>query len=397
MLRRLGRYWWIGGSVAVVGFAVIFTWLAPVLLEPVFNKFEELPPGKTRSQVLRLGERAGVDIGHVYRVDASRRSTAVNAYVNGLGPTKRVVIYDNTLRELRPDELRSVVAHELGHVKGDDIVRGIAWVALAAPLGVLFIQLATGALSGAAMTTRARRRRCRRWPSRWRRRCSCSASSPTSSRAGSRRRADTFALELTDDPRAFIDLQKQLAITNVADPDPPAATQWLFGTHPDTMQRIGAAVAFAAPAAPVKTVLLTVGRVAGAVRRCRRPLPQAARPLPAADRGRGARRRRPGAQASRGWASGGAGSRGNRARLAGLEPLARRAPARGARPLADDRRAGRACPRRRSMPRRSGSRSARRPSRTSSPGWSSSSSCFGPRRSSPASRTTVDRRADPYD
>ncbi|MGH2980765.1 MAG: M48 family metalloprotease, partial [Solirubrobacterales bacterium] len=147
MLRRLGRYWWVGGSVAVVAFAAIFTWLAPVLLAPVFNRFEELPPGETRSQVLRLGERAGVDIGHVYRVDASRRTTGINAYVDGLGPTKRVVIYDNTLRELDPAELRSVVAHELGHVDGNDIPRGILWVALVAPLGVLFIQLATGALA----------------------------------------------------------------------------------------------------------------------------------------------------------------------------------------------------------------------------------------------------------
>jgi STE24 endopeptidase len=57
-------------------------------------------------------------------------------------------------------------------------------------------------------------------------------------------RADTFALELTDDPQAFIGLQRRLAVTNVADPDPPAALQWLFGTHPDTMQRIGAAVEF---------------------------------------------------------------------------------------------------------------------------------------------------------
>jgi STE24 endopeptidase len=245
LMRRLGRFWWIGGSVAVVGFAVIFTWLAPVLLEPVFNRFEELPPGKTRSELLRLGERAGVKIGDVYRVDASRRSTAVNAYVNGLGSTKRVVIYDNALRDLRPAELRSVIAHELGHVKGNDIPRGIIWVALVAPLGVLFTQLGTEALA---------------------RRSGDDPRSPATlpalalsmvaalfvlgivSNQLSRRveaRADTFALELTRDPGAFVGLQKQLALTNIADPAPPAALQWLFGTHPDTMQRIGAAVTLA--------------------------------------------------------------------------------------------------------------------------------------------------------
>jgi STE24 endopeptidase len=244
MLRRLGRYWWIGGSVAVVALAAVFTWLGPVLLDPVFNKFEELPAGRTRSEVLRLGERAGVKIGHVYRIDASRRSTGINAYVNGLGPTKRVVIYDNTLHQLDPAQLRSVVAHELGHVKGDDIVRGIAWVALAAPLGMLLVQLGTGALSRrsgddprspAAIPALALSLALALF-------VLGIVSSQLSRRVESR--ADTFALDLTADPKSFIELQRKLALTNVADPDPPAALQWLFGTHPDTMQRIGAAVSY---------------------------------------------------------------------------------------------------------------------------------------------------------
>ena len=243
MMRRLGRLWWIGGSFAVVLVACAFSWLGPVVLEPLFNKFEELPPGRTRTEILRLGERAGVKIGHVYRVDASRRTTGINAYVNGLGPTKRVVVYDTTLRDLRPAELRSVLAHELGHVKGDDIVRGIAWLALVAPLAVLFVQLGTEALarrsgddprSPAALPALAL--------------CLAAASFMTGIVGNqlSRRveaRADSFALQVTHDPRAFIGLQRQLAITNLAQPRPPSALQWLFGTHPDTMERIGTGVA----------------------------------------------------------------------------------------------------------------------------------------------------------
>ncbi|HEY8779144.1 MAG TPA: M48 family metalloprotease [Solirubrobacterales bacterium] len=244
MLRRLGRYWWIGGSVAVVLFAVVFSWLGPVLVAPLFNKFQELPPGKTRSQVLRLGEQAGVKIGHVYRVDASRRSTAINAYVDGLGPSKRVVVFDNTLRQLPPAQLRSVLAHELGHVKGNDIVRGIAWLALVAPLGVLFIQLAGGALarrngddprSPGALPALALSMAAALF-------VLGIASNQLSRRVEAR--ADSFALELTKDPQALIGVQKKLALTNVAEADPPAVLQWLFGTHPDTMQRIGAAVTF---------------------------------------------------------------------------------------------------------------------------------------------------------
>ena len=244
MLRRLGRHWWIGGSVVVVAFAAIFTWLAPVLLAPVFNRFDELPPGKTRSQILRLGERAGVEIGNVYRIDASRRTTGLNAYVDGLGPTKRVVIYDNVLRELDAGELDSLVAHELAHVKGDDILRGIGWIAIAAPLSVLFVQLTTAALtrrsgddprSPAALPALALALTLTTF-------VIGAVSTQLSRRVEAR--ADSFALEQTDDPQALIGLQRRLAVTNVADPDPPPVWQWVFGTHPDTMQRIGAAVAF---------------------------------------------------------------------------------------------------------------------------------------------------------
>ena len=244
LIRRLGRRFWIGGAVLVVGYAVVFSWLAPVVLEPVFNKFEPLPEGKTRSEVLALGREAGVDIGQVYRVDASRRSTAINAYVNGLGSTKRVVIYDNALRELDRAELRSVVAHELGHVKGDDIWRGILFVALIAPLGVLFVQ------SFGEAVVRRRGEDPRTPAALPALALSVTLASFVLAIPGAQlsrqveARADSFALGLTHDPRSLIDLQRKAALTNVADPDPPAVLQFLFGSHPSTIERIGAAVAY---------------------------------------------------------------------------------------------------------------------------------------------------------
>lgn len=244
LLRRLGKRFWIGGTLLVIGAAAVFTWLAPVVLAPVFNRFEPLPPGRVRSEVLELGRRAGVKIGEVYRVDASRRSTAINAYVDGLGSTKRVVLYDNTIRELSPAELRSVIAHELAHVEENDIPRGLLFVALVAPLGVLFVQLSAGALarrsgddprSPAALPALA---------------LSVALTGFAFGVSGNRlsraieARADSFALELTRDPRAFIDLQQRLAVTNLSDPEPPAALHAVFGTHPTTMERIGTAVGY---------------------------------------------------------------------------------------------------------------------------------------------------------
>ena len=250
LVRDLDRRFWIGGTVLVVAGAVVFIWLAPVLLAPIFNRFEPLPDGRTRSEVLALADRAGVNVGQVYRVDASRRSTALNAYVDGIGTTKRVVIYDNALRELRPGELNSVVAHELAHVKGDDILRGLAFVALVAPLGVLFVQLSAQVLtrrSGDDIRTPAGLPALA---------LSAAAVALVLGIPGNQlsraveSRADAFALELTREPGAFVDLQKRLAITNVADPSPPGFLQFVFGTHPTTMQRIGAAVTYANSSAP---------------------------------------------------------------------------------------------------------------------------------------------------
>ena len=95
--RRLRRSWWLAASGVVVAFAVVSQFLAPVVLAPIFNDFEPLPDGPDRRDVLSLADRAEVEIGEVYRVDASSRRTSLNAYVGGFGSTRRVVIYDNLL------------------------------------------------------------------------------------------------------------------------------------------------------------------------------------------------------------------------------------------------------------------------------------------------------------
>jgi STE24 endopeptidase len=244
LVRRFGRLWWIPATGAVIAIEVVFVWLAPVVLAPLFNRFETLPDGRARSDVLELGRRAGVDIGEVYKVDASRRSTSLNAYVDGIGSTKRVVLYDNLLRGVERPALRSVVAHELAHVEHRDVPRGMAWVALAAPLALVFVGQLSWLLA---------------------RRSDAEPGTPAALPAFalslalatfvlgvignqlSRKieaSADTFALELTDDPEALIDLQRRLAVTNVGDPDPPGIVTNLLRTHPPTIERIGAAEAW---------------------------------------------------------------------------------------------------------------------------------------------------------
>ena len=245
LIRRLPRAWWAVTAGGIVAYVVVSQALAPVVLAPLFNDFERLPDGPARTEVLELAERADVDVGEIYEIDASRRSTALNAYVSGLGPTKRVVVYDNLLAGVERPALRSVLAHELGHAHNDDIWRGIAFVAIVAPLGLLLVKLGGTALA---------------------RRGEAEPGTPASlpayglaigvvslvlgvagaqlSRAVEAE-ADAFALRLTDDPEALVDLQTRLAETNLSDPDPPAWSQFLFGSHPTTLERIGAAEAYA--------------------------------------------------------------------------------------------------------------------------------------------------------
>jgi STE24 endopeptidase len=185
-----------------------------------------------------------VEIGEVYEVDASRRSTALNAYVSGLGPTKRVVVYDNLLEGVERPALRSVLAHELAHAHNDDIWRGLAFVAFVAPLGMLAVKLGGTALArrGGADPGSP--------PALPAYGLAIGAASIVIGVAGAQlsrdveATADDFALRLTGEPKALIDLQTDLAKRNLADPDPPAWSQFLFGTHPTTIERIGAAEAY---------------------------------------------------------------------------------------------------------------------------------------------------------
>jgi STE24 endopeptidase len=250
LIRRFRRNWWAPASAAIVLFGVVTIWLFPVVIDPLFNKFEPLPPGPTRSDVLELAKEAGVDVGEVYRVDASRRTTAANAYVNGLGHTKRVVLYDNLISAFPRDQMRLVVAHELGHQKHNDLLRGLLWFALVAPAGTFLAQ---------ALAERFARRDGLGDPQRKPGPIVIPALAlaiaivsfgvGAASNVLSRQveaRADAFSLRLTQDPAAFVQLERRLALRNISDPDPPGLTQLLFGTHPTTAQRIGIGEAFRA-------------------------------------------------------------------------------------------------------------------------------------------------------
>jgi STE24 endopeptidase len=239
--------WPLSAALAAAALVVAVGLLAPVLIEPLFNRFTPLAPGPLRDRALALAAQLRVPVRDVLVSDASRRTTRVNAYVSGLGRTRRVVLFDTLLggpAAERAEEVALVLAHELAHVRHRDVLwataagaaaaaaavplaaalLGLGWVRarlgvgglgdpLAAP-GLLLLALLGGLLAAPVASALSRRAEAR---------------------------ADWVALETTRDPATAVAVERRLAVENRADLRPNRLLLALFASHPPTMARIAQA------------------------------------------------------------------------------------------------------------------------------------------------------------
>ncbi len=240
--RRSPRHWPVWTALAGIALTFLGSWVWPLAVEPLFNRFTPLPPGELRTEVLALADREGVPVSEVLVADASRRTTTLNAYVSGLGSTKRVVLYDNLVDDVPRREALVVVAHELGHAANADVAKGTllgaAGVALAS--GLLGLVLTRRRLLGPAGVTGAGAPEVVPLLLALVAVGSLLASpvENTISRAVEAR-ADRASLQATDDHRGFERMHVRLATRSLSDPDPPWLSQLWFGSHPTSLQRIG--------------------------------------------------------------------------------------------------------------------------------------------------------------
>jgi STE24 endopeptidase len=241
---RLGPRWWVAGGPALVAVAVLFIVAQPLVVQPLFNRFEPLEDARLAERVETLAADMGVDVDEVQVADASRRTTTANAYVAGLGPTRRVVLYDTLLDgRFTEGEVLSVTAHELAHVERRHLWRGLAWFALFALPGVVLLAWVTERRGGLGLP--------RLVPLGLAVVFVYVLVTQPLANAVSRRyeaEADWLALEATADPESAVGLEQRFVVTSLSDPEPPAwVTAWL-GTHPPPLDRIAMAEAYRAGA-----------------------------------------------------------------------------------------------------------------------------------------------------
>jgi STE24 endopeptidase len=226
--------WWPAvAAPAAAALVLVVGFVAPIVLEPIFNRFSPLADDALADELRRLAARAGVPVRDVLVADASRRTRKVNAYVSGLGATRRVVLYDTLLGEAPRRELEVVVAHELGHRRARHVTKGVALGMLGAACGTLVVWLLLDNPSDPAVAPKVLliasvlelltlpfdTALSRRWE----------------------RQADRFSLELTGDRDAFRALHRRLATSNLSDLDPPRWLYRLLFTHPTADERIARA------------------------------------------------------------------------------------------------------------------------------------------------------------
>ena len=241
--------WWLWGWGAFTLLTAVMFFLWPVVIAPLFNRFTPLEAGPLNDRVRALAVAAGVPVDEVLVADASRRTTAENAYVAGLGETKRLVLYDTLLRAGTEDQTAFIVAHELGHQKEDHVLKNLGIASAGLLVAFAFLGWLGGRESFWAWGDAAGPADLRALPLLVLLSIGLTLAASPVEAALSRRfeaEADQVAIRLTEDPDAAVSSFRRLAFSNIADLDPPALAVAAFYSHPPIPDRIDAVLATSA-------------------------------------------------------------------------------------------------------------------------------------------------------
>ena len=247
IIRAWPQYWWIVAWAAVLGLFVLMAQLAPVVLFPIFYKFEPLDNDELKARLVALSERAGTRVRGVYKWKLSEKSKKANAALTGLGNTRRIILADTLLEHYSPDEIEAVLAHELGHhvlkhiLKSIGVQAGISLVGFWAANWVLhyamerahmfetlhdFANLPLLVLVSTVLSFLL-------------------LPALNAYSRHNEREADRYAFRSIRTVDPFISSMNKLAEQNLAERNPSRVVEWYFHSHPAVSKRVAAAEAWA--------------------------------------------------------------------------------------------------------------------------------------------------------
>jgi len=139
LVRRLGKNWWVWGSVLMIVFAAFVSLIAPVYIAPLFNKYTKLEDPKVKDPILSMARANGIPATDVYEFDASRQSNRVSANVNGFANTQRISLNDNLLKRCTLPEIETTMGHEMGHYVLNHEYKGLVMIGVVIVIGFAFL------------------------------------------------------------------------------------------------------------------------------------------------------------------------------------------------------------------------------------------------------------------
>lgn len=241
MIEHLPNTWWLWGWAFFFTFQILMAVIYPTIIAPLFNRFTPLEDSVLASRIGTLAVRAGISVQGIYQMDATRRSRHSNAYLSGLGRSKRIVLYDSLLNSHNRDEILAVLAHEIGHLKKNHIRKQIAltgaaslvmffaaaklitWEAMYSGFGFNAMPAYAGLFLVAVLSE----------PLGF-------LFSPFFKALGRRfeRQADAYCVNITGNRGSMSGALKRLAKDNLANLYPHPAYVWFHYSHPPLLERL---------------------------------------------------------------------------------------------------------------------------------------------------------------
>ncbi len=243
LIKKMGKRWWLYAWLLSVPFSIFVMFIQPVLIDPLYNDFYPLKDKQLEEKILTLANSAGVPTEHVYEVNMSEKTNALNAYVTGVGSNSRIVLWDTTLNKLEDEEVLFIMAHEIAHY-----VKKHIYVGIVVYLAVSFV--------GLFLTAKILDGVLRKWGEALKIKgvqdyaslplilliisMLTFASSPFTNAISryQEHSADIYAIEMTEDKEAAIGAFQKLTIAGLSEVNPPLLVKWLRYGHPTMLERL---------------------------------------------------------------------------------------------------------------------------------------------------------------